>query len=146
LKLASGMTNRDREKDLLDIKELIKALNLRREISDQLNAYVRDKYVEIWDSIRSVKRRYVRLWRNKFLTLNAKNIDEMATILRDAAEELARMRADGVILDPDGGTDDDYALLVTEDPDIAAKYEMQDERDYWGEPDDEESESNSPNA
>lgn len=37
------------------------------------------------------------------------------------------MQRDGVILDPAGGTHDDYALLVTTDPAVAEKYDMHDE-------------------
>ncbi|MGA2443469.1 MAG: hypothetical protein ABSH08_21155 [Tepidisphaeraceae bacterium] len=134
LKLASGMTNPDREKDVVDVKELIKALNLRREMSDQLSPYVQDKYGEIWDAIRSIRRRYVKLWRNKSLTLDSKTIDEMIQTLRKAADTLAAMLADGVTLDPAGGTSDDYALLVTENSDVAAKYDMHEESEFWEEP------------
>jgi len=42
------------------------------------------------------------------------------------------MRSDGVTLDPDGGTSDDYAHLVTTDPDVARKYDMHDESEFLG--------------
>lgn len=42
------------------------------------------------------------------------------------------MLADGVTLDPEGGTSDDYAYLVTSDPVIAKKYDMHDESEFWG--------------
>jgi hypothetical protein len=48
LKLASGMTNPGRLKDLSDVQELIKVLSLSRDFSEQLHAYVRDKYTELW--------------------------------------------------------------------------------------------------
>lgn len=48
LKLASGMTSPGRMKDLADVQELIKALKLPASFADQLNAYVRDKYMELW--------------------------------------------------------------------------------------------------
>ena len=48
LKLASGMTNPGRLKDLADVQELIKLLRLPREFADQLNLYVRDKFREVW--------------------------------------------------------------------------------------------------
>ncbi len=44
LKLASGMTNAGRLKDLSDVLELIKILNLTANFSEQLNPYVRDKF------------------------------------------------------------------------------------------------------
>ena len=56
----------------------------------------------------------------------------MIQALGNAAEELKAMRDDGVILDPEGGTTDDYARLVTNDRVIAEKYGMEDESEFWG--------------
>lgn len=50
LKLASGMTAQDRLKDLADVQELIKILNLQRDFANQLNPYVQSKYDELWTS------------------------------------------------------------------------------------------------
>lgn len=43
------------------------------------------------------------------------------------------MKADGVTLDPDSGTSDDYAYLTTTDPAVAAKYDMHDEAEFFNE-------------
>jgi hypothetical protein len=51
LKLASGMTNLGRLKDLADVIELIKILGLAPGFAEQLNPYVRDKYLELWRGI-----------------------------------------------------------------------------------------------
>lgn len=48
LKLASGMTNTHRLKDLADVQEVIKTLRLPIEFADQLNPYVREKFREVW--------------------------------------------------------------------------------------------------
>ena len=48
------------------------------------------------------------------------------------------MLADGVTLDPHGGTSDDYAYLATTDPIIAKKYAMHDEKEFWGDDDEHE--------
>lgn len=48
LKLASGMANSGRLKDLGDAQELIKALDLPEDFEQQLNPFVREKYVELW--------------------------------------------------------------------------------------------------
>ena len=48
LKLASGMTNAGRLKDLADVQELIKVLKLSSDFADQLDPYVRDKFAELW--------------------------------------------------------------------------------------------------
>jgi hypothetical protein len=52
LKLASGMTNLSRLKDLGDVIELIKALGLTEQFAEELNPYVRGKYLELWRSVR----------------------------------------------------------------------------------------------
>lgn len=82
---------------------------------------------------------YEYLWRNKFLTIEAKTIDDMIDTLAAAAEHLRAMKADGVTLDPGGGTGDDYASLITEDPAVAKKYNMDDrDRDEgWDDDEDE---------
>ncbi len=51
LKLASGMTAPHRLKDLADIQELIKFRGLSRELAAELNPYVREKYLELWDAV-----------------------------------------------------------------------------------------------
>ncbi len=51
LKLASGMTNAGRLKDLADVQELIRALRLTREFGEQLHPYVRQKYGELWEGL-----------------------------------------------------------------------------------------------
>jgi hypothetical protein len=47
LKLASGMTNPRRGKDLVDVQELLTALNLDESFADHLHPFVRDKFVEL---------------------------------------------------------------------------------------------------
>jgi hypothetical protein len=48
LKLASG-TAAHRLKDLGDVQELIRTLALPRSLADELNPFVRTKYLELWD-------------------------------------------------------------------------------------------------
>ena len=50
--------------------------------------------------------------------------------LQSAADTLRSMLTDGVTLDSEGGTSDDYAYLVTTDPAIAKKYDMHDEKEF----------------
>lgn len=69
--------------------------------------------------------RYEVLWRNKFLTIEAKTIEEMAEKLESAAITLKQMAVDGVVLE--GGAKDDYATLVTYDPKVAEKWGMLDD-------------------
>jgi hypothetical protein len=130
LKLASGMTSSDRMKDLSDVVELIKTLSLAAELGDSLDPFVRAKYAELWNAAHPPLKRYVLIWRNKFLTLNAQSLEEMIASLQAAATTLQTMLADGVALDPEGGTTDDYAYLVTTDPVIAKKYDMHEESEF----------------
>lgn len=130
LKLASGMSGTDRMKDLADVQELIKLFSLTEDYAEEMNSYVRAKYRELWSSTRRAEKRYLTIWRNKFLTLEANSIDEMIDSLNEACDLLRRMRDDGVTLDTAGGTGDDYAHLVTTDPDVARKYDMHEESEY----------------
>lgn len=53
LKLASGMTGGlHRMKDFTDVIALIETLKLPAEFANELNPYVRDKYLELWQGIR----------------------------------------------------------------------------------------------
>lgn len=130
LKLASGMTNVQRMKDLTDVQEVIQALQLPLDFADRLNTFVQDAYRRLW---KQARRRYVRLWRNKWITSGAQSVAEMIAALRAAAAELEAMLSDGVVLDCDSGIADDYAHLVTFDPEIAKKYGMHDETEIWDE-------------
>jgi hypothetical protein len=52
LKLASGMTGGiHRMKDFTDVVALIEARRLPAELAEELNPYVRDKYLELWHGI-----------------------------------------------------------------------------------------------
>jgi hypothetical protein len=51
IKLASGMTSPGKLKDLADVQELIKALKLEEDYAEQLNPYVREKFLELQRSI-----------------------------------------------------------------------------------------------
>ena len=51
LKLASGMTAPHRLRDLADVQELIRVLKLPRTLAETLDAFVREKYLELWHAI-----------------------------------------------------------------------------------------------
>jgi hypothetical protein len=53
LKLASGMSNTGRLKDLADVQEIIRTLKLPRDVSEKLNPYVREKFFEMWDAVQT---------------------------------------------------------------------------------------------
>ena len=52
LKLASGLTNPDRLKDLADVQELIRHADIPLALATELDPMVRDKFVEIWNATR----------------------------------------------------------------------------------------------
>ena len=49
LKLASGMVAPHRAKDLVDVQELIRSAGLPREVAGELDPWVREKFIELWD-------------------------------------------------------------------------------------------------
>jgi hypothetical protein len=53
LKLASGMTNPGRLKDLADVQQMIQVLGLPEDMADQLHPFVREKYRELWAAVRN---------------------------------------------------------------------------------------------
>ena len=53
LKLASGMTNPGRLKDLADVQELIRVLKLGDDFAQGLNPWVRDRFVELWNGTKA---------------------------------------------------------------------------------------------
>lgn len=130
LKLASGISSVQRATDLADVQKLISVLNIPREFVGKLDPYVHAKFHELWMNVHGAPRRFAKIWRNPSGSSRAKSLDEMMAFLPDEAEMLRSMRADGVTLDSDGGTTDDYAYLVTTDPEVARKYDMHDESEF----------------
>jgi hypothetical protein len=131
LKLASGMTNPQRLRDISDVMELIKLLGLPLDFELQLDEYVRPKYRELWNSCHRGVVRYMMHWKNDVLPGNVNSLDELITASNDsAAAILKEMRADGVILDPAAPTPAAYARLITTDPIVARKYGMHDESEF----------------
>jgi hypothetical protein len=51
LKLASGVSNPRRAKDLVDVQEMIDKLNLPQSFAEQLHPYVRDRFKQLWDVV-----------------------------------------------------------------------------------------------
>ncbi|MGD9719986.1 MAG: nucleotidyltransferase family protein [Pirellulales bacterium] len=125
MKLASGMTGAGRLKDLSDVLELIKLLNLPESFAQPLNPYVHEKYRELWGQS---GRRYVTLWRDQAIAAGLGSIDEMIAAVEQSREILEAMRRDGVTLVSSGNG---YARLASNDPDVARKYDMVEESELW---------------
>jgi hypothetical protein len=56
LKLASGISAPHRLRDLADVLELIRAAKLPESVVDQLNPWVREKFVELWKAAQAPER------------------------------------------------------------------------------------------
>ena len=54
LKLASGMTAPHRLRDLADVQEVIRVLGLPNTLAGELDASVREKYLELWQAVQNV--------------------------------------------------------------------------------------------
>jgi hypothetical protein len=120
LKLASGLTNPDRVKDLGDVQELIKALNLPLDLREQLDPFVRDEFERLWTATRPATR---------FMLVvpgQPKRFDELLASCSEDDDRFRAMQADGVTLEARGK----QVFLVTTDPDVARKYDMYDESEF----------------
>lgn len=53
LKLASGTTNPGRLKDLADVQEMIRVLNLPIDFAEQLDASVRQEFQRLWNAVQN---------------------------------------------------------------------------------------------
>ncbi|MBI2565481.1 MAG: hypothetical protein HYV63_00430 [Candidatus Schekmanbacteria bacterium] len=140
LKLASGSSNADRMKDLADVIELIKTLGLTSDFANKLNEYVRAKYIELWNAVYSNMKRYIRIWKNRNLTGYEQSLETVVDILHDDAGILKAMLVDGVTIDS-SRTKSGCVYLTTIDADVARKYDMHDEAEFWVGGDDEQTES-----
>ena len=69
---------------------------------------------------------YTMTWRNKWLTAEAKSIDDMIATYAATLKLFEEMRDDGVVL-LEGGMEDDYATLATKHRKVAKKYEFNEE-------------------
>ena len=52
LKLASGMTNPGRLRDLADVQELIRVLKMPAEFAEKLSPFVQPRFAELWSGLR----------------------------------------------------------------------------------------------
>ena len=120
LKLASGMTSEHRAKDLADVGELIGTLKLPQDFSTRLNPFVRDKFSELW-KLHGKLPRYILIF----------PIAERSSEVQKAT--LEQILADGVLVEsaPDRTLIEGYLLLFTIDPELAQKYGMTPEDEYF---------------
>ena len=66
-------------------------------------------------------KKYIIVWRNKWITSKAGSIDDFIKVYKNLGEMMQRWKDKGIILDPDiiGGAGDDYAQFCTYDETVA---------------------------
>ena len=130
LKLASGMTNVGRTKDLGDVTEMIKVLELSRDFAAKLNPFVQEKYKELWDGVNPSAKRYVTFRRIDGADASTKSTDELIALLSTNDESVRAMLADGVTVDRAAPIAGDEVRFVTNDPIVARRHDMHEESDF----------------
>ena len=106
LKLASGMTNAGRLKDLADVVELTAALGLPREFADGLDPSVAGEFRRLWDQSHDGASTFYRLHP------------------ADDDAGLAAMRAEGASV-ADAPDERGLVRVTTADPAVARRWEME---------------------
>jgi hypothetical protein len=131
LKLASGMTNRQRLIDIADVLELIKQRHLALDFADQLNPYVREEYRKLWHESLT---RYISVLPIPNRPAG-RSFDALLASMRvsgdPAADKLESMHRDGVMLEWDESLGSDRVRLVSTDHQIAARYDLIEESQFW---------------
>lgn len=133
LKLASGMTNRDRLKDLVDVQELIRLFHLPENYTENLNPYVHDQYGELWRAVSGREKRYIQSWQGSALSPEITSLaDALAAVPAADAAALRAMQADGVTLDQEASRPGEGRLVfVTTDPVVAERHGLHDAAEFW---------------
>jgi hypothetical protein len=129
LKLASGISSTARRKDLVDVESLIRDGRLSLDLATQLNPYVQSTFLSLWQLVHGERIRYLTVWRHPPLAAPLRSLDGAIAQLQDS--RLSELRGQGVVLEPLSPPRNDRFLLVTSDAEIAAKYGMTPESEFW---------------
>ncbi len=123
LKLASGITGAGRIKDLADVQELIKMFALPQDYQNQLNPYVRGKYLELWQSVTTIPARYISILQTAIPLPQAHSLTDLLALLPEEAVRLTAMQQAGVVFDPERSRPEKgYFVLATHDAEVAQAY------------------------
>jgi hypothetical protein len=124
LKLASGMTNPQRGKDLTDVAELIHTLPLDQSFAEQLNPFVQSKFVELWQQQQTSANRFLAAWNCPLTTSPLQSIEEL--MHADATPSLRELASAGIQVAKELSIPG-QAILFTHDRATATKYGLVDE-------------------
>lgn len=89
---------------------------------------------------KAITQGFALTWRNKYLTCDATTIEEMIALLQQNVDNLKNMQAAGVTLDFNCDMGNDYARLITSNPQVAQQFGF--ELDWVDEEDGSEQENN----
>lgn len=123
LKLASGISNPSRGRDLVDVQDLIVALRLPNSFATNLNPYVQEKYQELWRAANHGQQTFVKLLRRPWLDA-VMSQKEVILLLREHETNFDAMVRDGVVIQWPATAKSADVLLSTGDAEVARKYDM----------------------
>ncbi|HUE74387.1 MAG TPA: hypothetical protein VMP01_26125 [Pirellulaceae bacterium] len=131
LKLAAGLSNRDRLRDVCDIEQLIIELGLGKDFADHLNPRIQSAFREICQRIDSAETRYLRLIPMPPDAADSRTIEELLEFSGNDRPLLESMRAQGVILNIDRPFYQGSAIMLSMHRLVARKFDMHPESDHW---------------
>lgn len=129
LKLAAGLSNRDRLRDIADVQEMIKELCLVESLAIELHADVRDEYAAMCRSIDDHAGPFLLLW-DWASEARPMCIEQMISLSGCRIAEIEAMQRDGVQLYEPRPYYENAAVLVTNNRVVARKYDMHHETEY----------------
>ena len=124
LKLASGLSNEQRGKDLTDVEQMILVLHLPENLVEKLNPYVQRKYRELWQKLRRSEKRYVMACPDSALPSKPTSLQDACEHALAFANKIRAMLADGLELDEEYPSGGGCLYLSTHDRILAEKYGM----------------------
>jgi hypothetical protein len=129
LKLAAGLSNPRRLRDIADVQEMIKELCLTGEFTERLHPDVKNEFASMCRSIDDSAGPFLLLWE---LSPEARpnSIEALAEIGGARRAQVEAMLCDGVRLFEPRPYYDNCAVLTTNSRVIARKYDMHHESEY----------------
>jgi hypothetical protein len=127
LKLASGISNAERMKDLADVLELIKARSLSSAYGEALDPFVQSTYRRLWSDANPGSKRYLLRWPIENAA-EVRSFEDLMERVPAASDSLRSMQADGVELAARASVD--FVVLSTNDPAVARKHDMHAEDEF----------------
>ncbi|MGC4004426.1 MAG: nucleotidyltransferase family protein [Pirellulales bacterium] len=129
LKLASGISNADRGKDLVDVRELIVKNGLDRDYADKLNPYVREPFLRIWDRI-SENITYLTVMTFPTLSQTPQDWSQLFAALPEEKQVLLPMQNAGLELEPSRSRKPNEVWFKSNNPALAKTFDMHSASDY----------------